>query len=108
MAAQELHEQQRSSYNKLQLPGDAVMPSIFDRLFRRKGVNNDGTQDLKNPEGWSDLEEQDKGFDEWRGVSREGKQFSSDEEAEEEEGKDEDDNDDGPDGGEMMPIPDVL
>jgi len=47
-------------------------------------------------------EKEDKEFDDWQGVSREGAKSSSETENEE------DDDDDDLDGGEMMPIPDAL
>jgi hypothetical protein len=52
-------------------------------------------------------ENEDKHFDDWQGVNREG-QNSNDEHEKTESEKEEDDDDDGPDGGEMMPIPEGL
>ena len=62
---------------------------------------------MKNAGSQDDLEEEsDSHFDDWRGVNREGGRENSDES--EQEDNDEDDDNDGPDGGEMMPIPDLF
>lgn len=47
-----------------------------------------------------DEDRDDEDFDDWRGVKRPGEKTTTDEDI--------DDDDDGPDGGVMMPIPDVV